>query len=164
ARPSTPRRGFDNMIKVLKIVKQKCPDLEMSLFGPDNLRKYKIPFEYKDCGVLKEDALAELYSSCDIFIETSLFHGLGLTGMEAMACGTACVLTDSGGPSEYAINNENAILVEPGNTEQAVTVILTLIKNESIMEKLINNGLKTIKRYSIKNSAMEFKKILKSLI
>jgi len=163
ARPSTPRRGFDNMIKALRIVKQKCPDMEISLFGPDNLKKYGIPFEYRDHGALKEDALAELYSSCGIFIEASLFHGLGLTGMEAMACGAACVLTDSGGPREYAVNNENSVLVPPGNPEQMAAEIISLINNPSKMAMLARNGLKTMKNYSIKNTADEFENILKGI-
>jgi len=164
ARPSTPRRGFDNMIKALKIIKEEHPYLEIAFFGPDDLKKYKIPFKYKNYGLLKEDALTKLYSSSDIFVEASLFHGLGLTGMEAMACGTACVLTDSGGPSEYAINNENAILVQPGDTQQMVNAISFLIKDDLARERLRQNGLETMNRYPIRNTAVEFEKILWSFI
>ena len=152
------------MIKALKIIKEEHPYLEIAFFGPDDLKKYKIPFKYKNYGLLKEGALAKLYSSSDIFVEASLFHGLGLTGMEAMACGTACVLTDSGGPSEYAINNENAILVQPGDTQQMVNAISFLIKDDLARERLRQNGLETMNRYPIRNTAVEFEKILWSFI
>ena len=54
-------------------------------------------------------------SSIDVFVFPSRVEGFGLPPLEAMACGAAVVLTDSGGVREYARHDENCLLVAPGD-------------------------------------------------
>jgi len=50
--------------------------------------------------------------------------------MEAMACGTACVITDTGGVLDYTIPWETAIVVPPRNPEKLAKAILDLLNND----------------------------------
>ena len=63
--------------------------------------------------ILQREAVPKLLSTVHVVIGPSLFQGFGLIGLEGMASGAACVLTDSGGVSEYAVHDVNALLVPP---------------------------------------------------
>lgn len=153
ARPGTARRGFDVLIEALSNIKNRIADIDIILFGED-LSTKKIPFDYEDHGVVSERSkLAELYSSADIFIDASDFQGFGRTALEAMACGTACVLTDVGGVNEYAIQDVNCVLVSPKNPGQIVDAVCTLIEDEALRAKYVESGKKTASKFSHKIEA-----------
>jgi glycosyltransferase involved in cell wall biosynthesis len=57
-----------------------------------------------------QEALAALYSGCDIYLCPSWDEGLGMPSMEAMACGAALVTYDNGGCRDYAVDGETALV------------------------------------------------------
>ncbi len=95
ARPGKPWRGYDTLISALHQVKLAMPTVKIILFGDSQLFKQAIPFDYTDKGIVfQQNQLANLYSQVDIFVDTSDYQGFGRPALEAMACGTACVLTN----------------------------------------------------------------------
>ena len=164
ARPSTPWRGFSDMVKAYSLVKQRYSDIEIILFGANNLAAYNIPFPYTDAGIVMGSDLAQLYSSCDVYLDSSLFHGFGRMGLEAMACGCACVLTDSGGVSEYAKDNYNCLMVPVGDVTKMADSIIRLLEDEYLRKRLIQNGLETAKKFTIQNAVSQLKEIFLSKI
>ncbi|MBW1743327.1 MAG: glycosyltransferase family 4 protein, partial [Deltaproteobacteria bacterium] len=155
ARPGTPRRGFPHVVEALKRVKHALPETEIVLFG-DYLSSQKIPFSYRDEGIVTDqNRLAELYSAADVFLDGSDFQGFGRTALEAMACGTACVLTDVGGVREYGRDEENCLLVPPKSPEDFANAIIRTLKDNGLRKKLVQNGLETVKDYCHKREAKE---------
>jgi len=155
ARPTTPRRGFDVLVEALSIVKSQVEDIEINLFG-DDLSQYSIPFEYVDMGVIcNQNYLASAYSSADIFIDASDFQGFGRTALEAMACETACVLTNVGGVTEYAEDGYNCLLVPPHKPEEISKSVLRLLNDGSLVSKITDGGRATASKYSHKVEAQE---------
>ena len=67
-----------------------------------------------------------------------------------MACG-ASVITTPYGTEDYAVNEENALIVEPNNIDMLAQKIKTLVDNEELRNKLRQNGIKTAKRYNYKD-------------
>lgn len=164
ARPRTPYRGYKHVIEALKLVKEKLPESKIILFGSD-LSKENIPFEYESMGVVtNQNMLAELYSSADVYLDGSDFQGFGRPALEAMACACPTVLTDVGGVNEYAIQEQNCILVPPRNPERFAEAILKVLEDKKLKDKLISNGLETVKQYCHKREAKEtleyFKRVL----
>lgn len=163
ARPRTPRRGFPYVVEALKHVKELIPDIEIIMFG-DDLSKHKIPFEYRDEGIItNQNKLAELYSSADVYLDGSNFQGFGRPALEAMACGTACVLTKVGGVTEYARDGKNCLLVHPKQPNEFAQAIIKIIKNEELKNTLIRGGMETVKDYCHKREAVETLEYFKSL-
>ena len=155
ARPRTPRRGFSVLIDALSIIKNKFENVEIILFG-DDLTQQKIPFEYENMGVIyNQNHLADIYSSADIFIDASDFQGFGRTALEAMACETACVLTNVGGVTEYAKDEYNCLFVPPGQPVRLAQAVVRLLGNDKLMSQIIKGGDETAKRFSHKREAME---------
>lgn len=68
--------------------------------------------------------------------------------MEAMASGTPVVTTDCIGIRDYAINNVNALIVPPGNTEALSEALYRVLTDEALRRYLIENGLQTAREWS----------------
>jgi glycosyltransferase involved in cell wall biosynthesis len=144
ARPSTPWRGFQNVINTLSRVYEAHPEVKIVLFGHDYLTSKRIPFPFLDMGVIDDyEVLAELYSRADIFFEGSDFQGFGRLTLEAMACETACVLTDVGGVGEYANPEENCLTVPPRTPELAAKAIIRLIEEPELRARFARKAGET---------------------
>lgn len=165
ARPGTPRRGFLPTIAALAQVKQARPEVEIVLFGDRFLDRQPIPFAFRNAGlVIEPEQLAALYSEADIFLDGSEFQGFGRCALEAMACATACVLTDVGGVLEYARHAENALMVAPGRPLEMAAAILRLLDNEPLRKQLIENGLQTAQQFCQRRAAHETLNWIKDLM
>jgi len=157
-RPETPRRGTEVLLEVLHLVHKKYPQIRTRLFGnnPLDYPSHTPPFPFDYSGELSHEALVEEYRKSDICIETSHFHGFGRMGVEAMACGCACVFSDSGGVSEYAVDGENCLLARPGDVDQLFLQVSQLIENSALRQRLSRNGIKTAQRYEERIAATQF--------
>jgi glycosyltransferase involved in cell wall biosynthesis len=138
------------------MVKAARPEVVIRLFGDRDLKKQTLPFEFHDEGlVFDQDQLARIYSAADIFIDGSDFQGFGRCGLEAMACGTPCVLTSTGGVSEYARDGENALLVPPKEPSRLAHNILALLDNTGLRKRLSSAGMETARAYCYRREARE---------
>ena len=76
--------------------------------------------------------VTDYLSQTDIFVLPSLWEGLPVALMQAMACGIPCVATNVGGIKELIENDMNGILVEPHNSHRLCNAILRLVKNDEL--------------------------------
>ena len=149
ARPNMPWRGFGTMCRVFGEVARLCPDVRFVLYGTDDLsdNEAQMSFPFENSGVVSHRELPALYSSCAIYCDFSQAHGFGRTGVEAMACGCACVLTESGGVSEYARDGWNALLCPPDDVPGLVASVVRLLEDPELRRKLAANGLASVQQY-----------------
>ena len=156
ARPGTPRRGFGPTIEALSRVKKVLPECEIILFGDRFLASKNIPFKFRDEGIIiSQNRLAELYSEADVFLDGSDFQGFGRCALEAMACGTACVLTGVGGVSEYGRHGETAMIVPPRSPKEFAEAIIEVLKNTTLKKKLAKGGFQVVKQFCHKREGKE---------
>ncbi|MEM2117369.1 MAG: glycosyltransferase [Thermoplasmata archaeon] len=167
ARPNDIQRGFDQALEVFKLISKEQKDIEFIFYGcrEEDLKPYYIPFQYKNMGIIYDaNKVGELFCSCDLFIDSSLFQGFGMTGLEAMACGVPTVLTKEGGITEYAVNEVNTLLIDPKNTTEMKEAIMKVLSNEDLRCKLIRNGLETAKKFSHEEKAKEHIEYYKTIL
>jgi glycosyltransferase involved in cell wall biosynthesis len=69
-----------------------------------------------DIGYVAEDELPALYSGSDVFVFPSKYEGFGMPVLEARACGTRVVTTDS--PELREAGGQNAVYITP--TEESL--------------------------------------------
>lgn len=146
-----PLKGYKEGISAIQKVKSKNRKFDLVVFG----EKLKDPrllyqeagfeFEYHYRPIGKK--LREIYSSCDVFLCPSWFEGLGLTGMEAMACRCALVTTDTGGCRDYAVHGETALVSPPRDVEALAGNLTAVLENEPLMKRLSENGQKKIMEF-----------------
>jgi len=137
-------------------------NLELWIVGGTAI-KLKPGLKVRFFPLLKEDELRKVYSSADILLHLSPYEGFGLPPLEAMACGTPSVLTDSGGVRDYARDGCNCLLVEkdPVQIREAVEKLLT---NDILRDRLAKGALKTATRFSMEKMARKFEGLLQEVI
>jgi len=108
--------------------------------------------------------LAELYSKADVFIDGSDYQGFGRTALEAMACGAACVVTNVGGVTEYAVDGYNCLTVPPREPGLFFDAILKILKSSELKAGLIKGGIATVKDYCYKREARETLEYFETII
>jgi glycosyltransferase involved in cell wall biosynthesis len=109
---------------------------------------YPLNFEVEYHFMPDDEKLAELYSKSQIYVSGSWYEGFCLPALEAMACGTPVVTTDSLGIRDYAVNKFNSLIVPPKDPKVLANTIINLLNDEDLAEKLRVNGLKTAKKFT----------------
>lgn len=137
--------------------------------GPDEehiksyLIKHNLEKEVHFMGFVNQEELVDLYNNLDLYVFPTYREGesLGLTGIEAMACGTPVIACDIAGPSTYIKDGENGFLFTPKDAKGLFTKIQTyLLLTLDEKEKMKQNALKTALSYE---KAMVGKSLLQKL-
>ncbi len=81
---------------------------------------------------VRHKQLARLYSAADLLVGPSHCEAFGLVYLEAMACGTPVVATDTFGPREFIANGQTGLLVPPAAPEALAEAITTLLSDHQL--------------------------------
>jgi len=161
--------GWKNAMGIYKaynLVRKKIPEKIIILHFYGSKPPKGIDFDNKNVIFhknLTDEQLAILYSSSDIQITFSTYESFPLPPLEAMASGCAVVTTPYG-TEDYAIDNYNALIVEPNNVEMLAEKIILLIEDESLRKRLIENGLKTASKFTYSRQAKILEENIKKAI
>ena len=122
-------------IRILKEVQKKIPAKLMLVGdGPERSETERLAREldvHKDVIFLgKQDGLAEILSSADVFLMPSQSESFGLSALEAMACGLPVVSSSVGGLPELVRHNETGFIAEIGDIERMAKYTVELLTNE----------------------------------
>ena len=117
--------GPDRTMRVLAKLKGTFgSEIEIHIFGCDSrdveFRALPVNFEFQNHGVLTRDDVAALLRRGDIFADLSDYQAFGRTALEAMACGTVVAVPELGGANEYAVQKDNAIVVDTRSDDACV--------------------------------------------
>lgn len=157
-----PFKGFGDFLKAWQEVEHKLLGKVTNVFiiyDNEGYNSLKNPI-FKLFHPKNDIEIADIYNNSHIFISTSWSEGFGLPPLEAMACGCAVILANSGGVNEYAESEYNCLLYEPRKIEQLKEKIISLIGNPVLIKKLAVNGGITAKRFSWGKSADKFLEII----
>lgn len=93
----------------------------------------------------------ELISSFDVVVlPSSEREGLGLSLLEAMACGKPVIGTRLGGIPEVIDDGENGFVVEPADSQALADALFKLASNKDLCIKMGKNSIKKIaSRFSL---------------
>jgi GT2 family glycosyltransferase/glycosyltransferase involved in cell wall biosynthesis len=150
-RPSTPRRQPELTMKVLKEMTRKHRGaIEVILFGcqaedPD-FYKLQTDFPWQNVGILNRRQLAYLLNEVDIFVDFSAFQAMGLTAMEAMACGATVIVPQRGGASSFANHEANALVVDTSSPDACLSALDRLVQDEQLRRHLQHQAMLDICR------------------
>ena len=164
-RPSTPRRAPIRTLRVLREVTSRTREpVRVVIFGCEpaelhtHLKRHepslRLDFPVENRGLLTRNQVADLLREADIFLDLSDYQAFGRTGLEAMACGCATVLTAHGGGYEYALEGENCLLVDVTSSDDIVAAIERLIGNSDLRQRIQSNAMETAARYSILRASL----------
>ena len=121
------RKGFKYFIQLSNELES---DAVIVLVGLSEKQKKELPKNI--IGITRTDsieALAKIYTTADVFVNPTLEEVMGLTNVEAMACGTPVITFNTGGSIE-CIDEKTGIIVEKGNSIKLRKVIGEIKKVE----------------------------------
>lgn len=114
-----PQKAPLDFIELAGLIKKDFPDTKFVLVGDGQLRK-KVEARIKQLDLAGQVILTGwrndiplILSGLDVLVLTSLWEGLPIVVLEAMAAGVALVATDTGGIGEVVINGKGGYLVAP---------------------------------------------------
>lgn len=129
ASPWDKRKGLKYFIELSKILSD---DYKIVLVGLSKKQVEALPANIIGFERTKDvNELAQLYSAADVFLNPTLEEALGLTNIEAQACGTPVITFNSGGSPE-TIDETTGIVVEKGDINGVIRAIEKIRVNGKI--------------------------------
>lgn len=168
-----PRKGLKLLIKAISELKSEKLILLIGGTVEDNeyLTELKrmavglgIDSKIKWLGLIEPKDLGCFYGISDIFVLPSFEEAFGMVVVEAMACGTA-VLVSRGVPIWEEIVQDGAGLVIDFSPQDIANKIRKLVSNPHLLQSLSKNALESVKnRYDTKKVASLMKKSYEDVI
>lgn len=104
-------------------------------------------------GYVDEGHKASLYRMARVFVYPSTYEGFGLPVLEAMACGTPVVTTDSASLPE--VIGEAGFVVGPEDARGMAGAILAIINQDNVYSDLKQKGITRAMEFSWENTVRE---------
>jgi mannosylfructose-phosphate synthase len=93
-------------------------------------------------GHIKDRLMPSYYRSAKFFVLPSRFEPFGMTAAEAMACGSAAVISKRAGIRKYLTNKKNCLLVNPTNKKDLSWAFQILNRNQGFRNKIRKDGMR----------------------
>lgn len=118
----TDQKGLNDFISLSSKISS---NYEITLVGLSRKQIKSLPQNIKGIEQTNSiDELAVIYQESDIYLNLSVEETMGLTTVEAMACGTPCIVYDRTAVPEIMDEN-TGVIVESNNIESLVNEILS---------------------------------------
>jgi glycosyltransferase involved in cell wall biosynthesis len=102
-------------------------------------------------GYVADADLAALYSGASAFVFPSLHEGFGLPALEAMACGTPVITSNTTSLPEVV--GDAALLVDPGDPDELCHAMSTMLSDGALRMRLRQRGLARATHFTWKRCA-----------
>jgi len=152
----TPRKGHDLVLKALKELLKKYPDLVYLIVGNgvDEKRLRAMAHELSIhenvhfAGYVDDEVLPSFYNLCDIYVmpnredlnTTDSVEGFGISFIEASACGKPVIGGRSGGAGAAVVDGKTGYLVNPFDHHELESKIMYLIERPDLCRQMGKNG------------------------
>ncbi|WP_248722646.1 glycosyltransferase family 1 protein [Seonamhaeicola sp. ML3] len=158
---TVPKKNTKGTLKAFsRFIAQTNSDykLVISDFSYDHLEKLLVAIGNQELinhivltGYVVNTDLPAIYSQSSLFLYTSLRESFGLPMLEAMACGTPVISSNTSSIPEVA--GDAAHLVNPFEPQEIADGIVKVLNDEKYRKKLVSSGLERSKVFSWKNMA-----------
>ena len=133
---SAPMKNPKMMAGTMGIMK----DFKLYSYGKEHC-----PFASDSFAGISDTKVAEIMNQSEVFISTSIHEGFCLPLLEAMACGTPVITTQSIGNEVFCIDGVNCLIVE--NSFDLKKAIIKILTDNDLANSLSVNGIETANNY-----------------
>ena len=156
-----PRKNIPNLVKAFNYLKithgipQKLVIAGMKDFKYldifETVKELQLEDEIIFTGRIEQEDLPAFYSGADLFVYPSLGEGFGIPPLEAMACGTPVVTSNTTSLPEVV--GDAGIMIDPQSIEELSTAMLKVVSDSNLSNELKSAGVEQAKKFSWHKSA-----------
>jgi glycosyltransferase involved in cell wall biosynthesis len=149
----TPRKGYDLALAALPAIVGRFSGATLLVVsGINTADRERVERLASDLGVaghvrflgrVEDNALVNLFRSCDAYVTPTRYEGFGLTLLEAMACGAPAVCADATAANEIVRDGENGLLFPPEDPEALAAAVIRVLDDSHLRETLRAGGRRT---------------------
>ena len=157
-------KRIDDVVKVFRKIRKEIPCRLLFVGdGPDRINIERIVRESCE----REDVLflghlnstSEVLNISDLFILPSETESFGLVALEALASSVPVITTNTGGLPEVVDHNVNGFLSEVGDVDDMAKNALSLLKDETKLQKFKKNARQKALKFDIQNVLPIYEKL-----
>ncbi len=147
------QKGQDYLLRAMVLVVKEIPDAHCILVGhgPElqHLKELTRELHLEDhvFFLVSRSDLVNFFNAADLFVNSSIFEGMGVILYQAMAYGIAVVGFNAGSADEVVIDGETGLLVPNRDYEALAKGIVKLLKDKTLREKYGTAGRKRIEEH-----------------
>jgi len=153
-------KGFDVFEKAMALVVKDEPDISGVVVSTEV--ENGMIGSIQSVQFQNREQLRKLYAEALVYVHASIGESFGLPPLEAMASGTATVVTKTTGTNDYARDGVNCMANEYGDHAALARKILRLIRDESFRSQIEERGRETAAEYKWANSLRQFEQAVQS--
>lgn len=153
-------KGYDLLIRALPELREMVPDARLQLaVGADSkadqrkIEKWQalaaelgVAEEVIWLGYVTDNDMADYYRAAPVFALPSRYEPFGMTAVEAMACGTPCVVTVHGGLEEMFDFGSHALFADPKRPREYAVMLSMALRYPALHQRLSIAGARFARR------------------
>lgn len=154
-------KGFDLLIDAFSVVAERDPKarirmavgaessdpsddkLLQELF--DKVADYGLEDRVTLCESLRDEEMPDFYRAADVFVLPSRYEPIGMTAIEAMACGTPTVVTTHGGLHRAINFGQDGLYADALDKYELGICILQALKYPKLHQRLAWDGARRVR-------------------
>lgn len=150
-----PRKSVPTLINAFERISKQYPNLKLVLAGAPGWGAKEIRESIVQSGIatriivpgrLSNDEVGPFLRNCEAFVYPSLYEGFGMPVLEAMACGSPTITTNSSSLKEVA--GKGALLFEPKDEVGLEKILLSLFSDEDLKKEMSDKAIKRAKDFT----------------
>jgi glycosyltransferase involved in cell wall biosynthesis len=162
------RKGVPHLLTAMELI--DSPSMELTLIGlmDEELRDYcrerfaRLGNRVRWIPGLARRDLVDHYHNADVVVLPSLCDSFGQSVLEAMACGTAVVVSDACGVP--VTHGKDGFVVSAGNSEALANALETLSRSRDLVEQLGQGAAITAQNYGWEHFRKKMADMIKTAI
>ncbi len=157
-----PRKNIITLLKSYEYLREQYPELKTKLMiigsqsrlfanAPLDVQRYKDDILFK--GFVTDEELSHYYVNASVVAYPSLYEGFGLPPLEAMACGTPVVTSQTSSLPEVV--GDSALMINPQDHRQLGDTLAKVLLDHELAVELSRRGLARVKEFNWARVARE---------
>lgn len=158
-------KGFVEMAEAVRAARASLPDvaIEWNVYGRALLPPDNHITPYTNLGFLNQAELASAYRMNDVLLSASWYESFPLFPIEAMASGLA-VITTPLGTEDYAINEENCLVVQPRDVSSIAQAIIRLATDRKLLSRIASAARQVVHSHNWQLAGSKMEEILHHIV
>ena len=164
-----PWKGFGALIEIMQDLLKENPNFKLLIVGEgpqkENLKSQISNLKLNEkvilLGKVSHAELEAYLKMAKMFVLNTAYEGLSHQLLEALAAELPVVTTNVCGNPEVITDGENGILVDFNDKAALKEVILRVWKDKNLARKFVENGKKTLEKFTLEKMIKETINILR---